>query len=159
MFTFEAFDEPWKGSANPVEPEKHWGSVLCRPHAKAIHEASTGGEEIRDEQRSKIGVGTIVNTHGLKGELRILPDTDFQSVPLRSKAKRLCDRIRRYPDRVPVKIATGRITKASICLLFEGYEDINLVERWKTCAGCWPTTNCRFKLRPKTNFTSTICSG
>jgi exo-beta-1,3-glucanase (GH17 family) len=25
MFVFEAFDEPWKGSANPDEPEKHWG--------------------------------------------------------------------------------------------------------------------------------------
>lgn len=25
MFTFEAFDEPWKGSDDPNEPEKHWG--------------------------------------------------------------------------------------------------------------------------------------
>ena len=25
MFTFEAFDEPWKGSAKQDEPEKHWG--------------------------------------------------------------------------------------------------------------------------------------
>ena len=25
MFLFEAFDEPWKGSSNPLEPEKHWG--------------------------------------------------------------------------------------------------------------------------------------
>jgi len=25
MFVFEAFDEPWKGSDNPLEPEKHWG--------------------------------------------------------------------------------------------------------------------------------------
>ncbi len=25
MFVFEAFDEPWKGSNNPGEPEKHWG--------------------------------------------------------------------------------------------------------------------------------------
>lgn len=25
MFVFEAFDEPWKGSNNPDEPEKHWG--------------------------------------------------------------------------------------------------------------------------------------
>ena len=25
MFLFEAFDEPWKGSNNPIEPEKHWG--------------------------------------------------------------------------------------------------------------------------------------
>lgn len=25
MFLFEAFDEPWKGSDDPNEPEKHWG--------------------------------------------------------------------------------------------------------------------------------------
>ena len=24
-FLFEAFDEPWKGSNDPFEPEKHWG--------------------------------------------------------------------------------------------------------------------------------------
>ncbi len=24
-FVFEAFDEPWKGSDDPMEPEKHWG--------------------------------------------------------------------------------------------------------------------------------------
>ena len=24
-FVFEAFDEPWKGSDDPNEPEKHWG--------------------------------------------------------------------------------------------------------------------------------------
>ncbi|NNE07900.1 MAG: glycosyl hydrolase [Gemmatimonadetes bacterium] len=24
-FVFEAFDEPWKGSHHPLEPEKHWG--------------------------------------------------------------------------------------------------------------------------------------
>lgn len=25
MFIFEAFDEPWKGGNDPIEPEKHWG--------------------------------------------------------------------------------------------------------------------------------------
>ncbi|HMB00852.1 MAG TPA: glycosyl hydrolase [Spirochaetota bacterium] len=25
IFFFEAFDEPWKGSDDPLEPEKHWG--------------------------------------------------------------------------------------------------------------------------------------
>lgn len=25
VFLFEAFDEPWKGSSDPMEPEKHWG--------------------------------------------------------------------------------------------------------------------------------------
>ena len=24
-FVFEAFDEDWKGSPEPLEPEKHWG--------------------------------------------------------------------------------------------------------------------------------------
>ena len=24
-FVFEAFDEPWKGSPDKLEPEKHWG--------------------------------------------------------------------------------------------------------------------------------------
>ncbi len=32
-FVFEAFDEPWKGSPDPLEPEKHWGlfDVARRP--------------------------------------------------------------------------------------------------------------------------------
>ncbi|MEM7431885.1 MAG: glycosyl hydrolase family 17 protein [Pseudomonadota bacterium] len=32
-FVFEAFDEPWKGSPDPLEPEKHWGlfDVKRRP--------------------------------------------------------------------------------------------------------------------------------
>jgi exo-beta-1,3-glucanase (GH17 family) len=25
IFVFEAFDEPWKGSDEPLDPEKHWG--------------------------------------------------------------------------------------------------------------------------------------
>ncbi|MEM6532339.1 MAG: glycosyl hydrolase family 17 protein [Myxococcota bacterium] len=34
-FVFEAFDEPWKGSPDPSEPEKHWGlfNVSRRPKA------------------------------------------------------------------------------------------------------------------------------
>ena len=40
-FVFEAFDEPWKGSADPLEPEKHWGlyTVDRRPKRalQALH--------------------------------------------------------------------------------------------------------------------------
>ena len=25
VYVFEAFDENWKGSDHPLEPEKHWG--------------------------------------------------------------------------------------------------------------------------------------
>jgi exo-beta-1,3-glucanase (GH17 family) len=38
-FVFEAFDEPWKGSPDPAEPEKHWGlfTVDRRPKLALRH--------------------------------------------------------------------------------------------------------------------------
>jgi exo-beta-1,3-glucanase (GH17 family) len=38
-FVFEAFDEPWKGSPDPLEPEKHWGlfTVDRRPKLVVQH--------------------------------------------------------------------------------------------------------------------------
>jgi exo-beta-1,3-glucanase (GH17 family) len=38
-FVFEAFDEPWKGSSDPLEPEKHWGlfTVDRRPKLAVQH--------------------------------------------------------------------------------------------------------------------------
>jgi len=33
-FFFEAFDEPWKGSPEPLEPEKHWGLYKTDRSAK-----------------------------------------------------------------------------------------------------------------------------
>jgi exo-beta-1,3-glucanase (GH17 family) len=39
-FVFEAFDEPWKGSADPLEPEKHWGLFrLDRTPKLVMHKA------------------------------------------------------------------------------------------------------------------------
>jgi exo-beta-1,3-glucanase (GH17 family) len=35
MFIFEAFDEPWKGSDQLDEPEKHWGIYDVKRHPKA----------------------------------------------------------------------------------------------------------------------------
>jgi exo-beta-1,3-glucanase (GH17 family) len=35
MFIFEAFDEPWKGSGQPDEPEKHWGIYDVKRNPKA----------------------------------------------------------------------------------------------------------------------------
>ena len=35
-FMFEAFDEPWKGSADPHEPEKHWGFYYLDRSAKPV---------------------------------------------------------------------------------------------------------------------------
>lgn len=35
-FVFEAFDEPWKGSAHPDEPEKHWGLFTVDRRPKPV---------------------------------------------------------------------------------------------------------------------------
>ena len=35
-FVFEAFDEPWKGSPHPLEPEKHWGLFLVDRTPKLV---------------------------------------------------------------------------------------------------------------------------
>jgi exo-beta-1,3-glucanase (GH17 family) len=38
-FVFEAFDEPWKGSADPLEPEKHWGLFTVDRKPKQVMRA------------------------------------------------------------------------------------------------------------------------
>jgi exo-beta-1,3-glucanase (GH17 family) len=35
-FVFEAFDEPWKGSPDPLEPEKHWGLFTVDRRPKRV---------------------------------------------------------------------------------------------------------------------------
>jgi exo-beta-1,3-glucanase (GH17 family) len=35
-FLFEAFDEPWKGSSDPLEPEKHWGLFTADRQPKLV---------------------------------------------------------------------------------------------------------------------------
>jgi exo-beta-1,3-glucanase (GH17 family) len=35
-FVFEAFDEPWKGSSEPLEPEKHWGLFTADRKPKLV---------------------------------------------------------------------------------------------------------------------------
>ncbi len=35
-FDFEAFDEPWKGSPDPLEPEKHWGLFTVDRRPKLV---------------------------------------------------------------------------------------------------------------------------
>jgi exo-beta-1,3-glucanase (GH17 family) len=37
-FVFEAFDEPWKGSEEPMEPEKHWGLFTVERKPKLVLE-------------------------------------------------------------------------------------------------------------------------
>ncbi len=45
-YVFEAFDEPWKGSPDPMEPEKHWGLFTVDREPKLVM------RELYDELRS-----------------------------------------------------------------------------------------------------------
>ena len=46
-FVFEAFDEPWKGSSEPLEPEKHWGLFFVDRTPKLVMQR-VFGEDSRD---------------------------------------------------------------------------------------------------------------
>lgn len=81
--------------------------------------------------QGKIAIGTIVNTHGIKGELKINPDTDFQSFRY-AKHKTLY--VSLGETLLPLKIKAHRSHKGYDLLTFEGLEDINLVERFKGMA-------------------------
>ena len=43
-FVFEAFDEPWKGSADPMEPEKHWGLFTVDRRPKKVMQGLYGAD-------------------------------------------------------------------------------------------------------------------
>ena len=58
-FVFEAFDEPWKGSPDPMEPEKHWGLFDVERKPKLVMQ-KTYAELVPDRQIEKRAVGTDI---------------------------------------------------------------------------------------------------
>ncbi|QIL50670.1 ribosome maturation factor RimM [Weissella coleopterorum] len=72
-------------------------------------------------------VGTIVNTHGIKGEVRVIATTDFP-------AERFVPGNRMVIDQkmnVSVEIATVRKHKQFILLSFKDLQNINFIEKYK----------------------------
>ncbi|WMT39210.1 ribosome maturation factor RimM [Paenibacillus sp. D2_2] len=81
---------------------------------------------------SLLMVGKIVNTHGIRGELKILPHTDFPEVRFAPKSKLKIVN----PDSgvmTEVTIATSRPVKQMYVVRFDGYDNINQVEKYKGC--------------------------
>lgn len=77
-----------------------------------------------------VRVGNIVNTFGLKGELKIKSHTDFEDVRFKV-AQQLY--IRYMNAFEPVVIKSFRKHKGFILLSFFEKQDINLVEKYKGC--------------------------
>lgn len=76
-----------------------------------------------------IKIGVVVNTHGLKGEVKIKPMTDFPEQRFQKKA---IIYVSYQNEMIEVCIKSVRAHKGMLLVVFEGYEDINLVEQWKT---------------------------
>lgn len=71
----------------------------------------------------KIIIGKVLKTHGLKGELKIKPLTDFVE-------ERFVKGNKVFINDTELVIKSTRNFKGSILVIFEGYEDINLVEKF-----------------------------
>lgn len=83
-----------------------------------------------DYMGSWFNVGKIVNTHGLRGEVRVVSSTDFPDERYAPGST-----LYLFPgnDQKPVELSvkTHRKHKNFDLLTFDGYENINEVEKWK----------------------------
>ncbi len=77
-----------------------------------------------------IKTGTAVNTHGLKGELKIKSCSDFDEIRYRRDNTVYLLSGGEY---VPFRVATFRMHKNDPLVSFRGYQDINLIEKYKGC--------------------------
>ncbi|MGG3738671.1 ribosome maturation factor RimM [Aeribacillus pallidus] len=75
-------------------------------------------------------VGKIVNTHGIRGEVRVISRTDFPEERYK-KGNTLYIFMPNQSEPIPVIIKSHRTHKSFDLLTFEGYNNINEVEKFK----------------------------
>ncbi len=75
-------------------------------------------------------VGKIVNTHGVKGEIRVVSRTDFPEERYKV-GNTLYISNEKGGEPFPVKITSHRQHKTFDLLTFEGYGNVNEVEQFK----------------------------
>lgn len=73
-------------------------------------------------------VGKIVNTHGIKGELKVSVSTDFIEERFQKGNHLFIDD---HGTMIDMTVATHRIHKGHVLVSFVGFADINLVEKYK----------------------------
>ena len=72
-------------------------------------------------------VGTIVNTHGIKGELKVVPITDFPADRFKAGAKLY---IKQASSKTEFVVESARPHKNFFLLKLKGYDNINDVEKY-----------------------------
>ncbi|BAP85595.1 16S rRNA-processing protein RimM [Paucilactobacillus hokkaidonensis JCM 18461] len=76
-------------------------------------------------------IGKIINTHGIRGEVKVLVTTDFPE--LRFKAGKHIWIDAHESQMIEVVIKSVRKQKQFLLITFVDLEDINLIEKYKTC--------------------------
>lgn len=87
-------------------------------------------EKVGDEMSDLLVVGKIVNTHGIKGEVRVISSTDFPERRYAPGAT-LIVKHDHSDEEIAVTVTGHRTHKQFDLLRFEGYHSINDVERFK----------------------------
>ena len=77
-----------------------------------------------------LSVGKVANTHGVRGELKIFPFTDFPEVRF-AKGKELLFISPEDGTQLKVKIVSSREQKTVFVVKLEGFDNINQVEKYK----------------------------
>ncbi|MFC4305926.1 ribosome maturation factor RimM [Cohnella boryungensis] len=77
-----------------------------------------------------LNVGKVVNTHGIKGELKIWPQTDFPEIRFKPGSKLLM-----VPpeagEPITIEIVAAREQKKMYIVRVRGFDSINQVEQYK----------------------------
>lgn len=76
-------------------------------------------------------VGKVVNTHGIKGEVRVIASTDFSDERFQIGSHLYWANSLNDKDRVELIVHGHRKHKQFDLLTFEGYENVNDVEKFK----------------------------
>ncbi|OXS52592.1 ribosome maturation factor RimM [Cohnella sp. CIP 111063] len=77
-----------------------------------------------------LNVGKIVNTHGIKGELKVWPQTDFPEVRFKA-GNRLLMIPPEAGNPITVEIVSAREQKKMYVVKIKGFDNINDVEKYK----------------------------
>lgn len=75
-----------------------------------------------------VTVGKVVNSHGIRGELKIVPETDF---PERFDVGNTLIIVDSQNKQTPVTVKTSRLHKNVFIVLFDQFSNINDVEKYK----------------------------
>ncbi|OBR62851.1 ribosome maturation factor RimM [Paenibacillus oryzae] len=75
-------------------------------------------------------VGKVVNSHGIRGDIKVLPQTDFPEERFATGSKLLMVN-EESGESLEVTVASARLHKNVYVMKLQGYSNINEVERFK----------------------------